>query len=721
MPRVTRSSKKATAPVSEPRSTRSKRGSIHVVAESSHGEDNAIISTPNPSIRSASTRRRQTRSQHLPLASDEVKSSTKKRRKRKQAEEIKNETPKRLRSDDRREQSPEERKEDEEGAPRDAFFDNINKNILPTGTPETSREQRANHDQHEDNTENHSQEEASQIGPGGTPRSNDQEEPEPSIIQLGPKRGRGRPRKKRQRKKVTYGEVEEASAREASVELGSDTPARRQPQLEQPELQEHQGNTKRVESEKDLYDVDNIDDDDDQIKPKGPNKESGSLAGEEDGEEPERPEELAEQDEQDEEYEPDEEEQPQHEKSTMMIAEDSIFVDAHNEDESAPAVAQVPSETLNVITSLIGLGGWTGIADWKPKFIMKDKQSKAQWLKSHEKALQPARCLKFFAHLHHLWEFFVEMPRSPEWTRQSAYLRENANQLKKSIANINTYVEHICNKMQPWVGRTPGERDPDYSWGQQALETLYTKLVPMFILILEESFKAGGVVTVSNGKEIALPDEGHFTSSTLQMPLRIVGWLQRLCNIIESDIATRYHPKMSASGDGPMLKDLNKSDRHRKRMCDQLLEMREGLQGGLKQLEYITTAPERERIARERDRAIQESRREKQHAIHNAQERQMQLFVESLQRMRPSNRSEPQRSPSEEYFDKHGGWNKQEDERLLDMVRKVEKPNVKSLAPLVPGRSVEEVAQRVRDLRERMRLKFSQAGMEPPLWCYETK
>ena len=81
-------------------------------------------------------------------------------------------------------------------------------------------------------------------------------------------------------------------------------------------------------------------------------------------------------------------------------------------------------------------------------------------------------------------------------------------------------------------------------------------------------------------------------------------------------------------------------------------------------------------------------REEKAKDEREKQERQMQLVREASQRI----------LIEDKYLKEHG-WHMWEDDALRDTIEKVSNPKIETLVSLVPSRTVDEVRQRVSELR----------------------
>ncbi|KAH7161562.1 hypothetical protein EDB81DRAFT_626007, partial [Dactylonectria macrodidyma] len=367
------------------------------------------------------------------------------------------------------------------------------------------------------------------------------------------------------------------------------------------------------------------------------------------------------------------------------------------------------------LVSKMGYIGWAGNKNWEDQFTVRQGQTKPAWFKQHDEFLKPQRCKALFRYLDRLRTLCHDIPKAPDFGGQSEYLRQQSDAIGKSVAHINALVSHICKSVNEQIALLAEQKPHRVKWGKTAVETIHKKIVPMLVLVLMEGFLAGGVVTISSGKTF-VSAKGQFTTSTLDLPQRIMGWLQRLYEVVMAYAIVDPFQPVSDAKTNVLKTQLAKNQREKLRKS--LQDVDEVLRQAVDKLDYNAHAPQRAKEAAEKNLAFRIALEKKQQEEREAQDRQMQLFVGSIRRMQKPQPSETRSSQGEEYFEKFGGWYKWEDERLLNMLRKVEKPDVRALVPLVPGRMVEEVAQRLTDLRERMRLKYEQAGIVPPLWCY---
>lgn len=632
--------------------------------------------------------------------------------------------------------------EDEESAPnRPDFFKILNQAILPDiDRPQPNTEvveETQEHGQGQEDIEANEAEQQLQTEQAEMERAQAELDPSTSNVELSqPNRRRSR---RKQSKQTPYGEVRHQAPRGGSPELGSDMPHQREPS---PNREPHASTARE-------------------------NPPRNDCDGSDEGEP---------------ESEPEPEPEPEPEKSSLDAAEESFFVDPPQEMDEY-ITTDISNEYILTLVSKMKFGGWAGDKNWEGEFTAKEGESKSTWLKHHEKFLQPKKCKDLFKHLSYLRTLCREMPKAPDLEAQFEYIRRKSSTFRKSIKTIDSLVSHVCKNINDQIQLLTENEPHDPNWGQNAVETLRKKIIPMLVLVLKEGFLTRGAVTIHDGKATT----SEFTSSTLQLPLRIIGWLQRLYNMVMGYV--QVDPPRPASDSKANAQKVNSAMNQQKQLGEYLLNMDRVLRQAIDRLAYIAMAPQREKQAAEeaavRALAFQNAQVQKQQKERESQARQMQLFLKSIQRMNKpeapprqpssgeedlSGQSERQRqdwqtqqkerkeqtqqmqqrkseaqdrqmqlfigsiqrmskpetterqlSASDEYFEKYGGWYKWEDERLLNMIRRVEKPDVQALVPLVPGRRVKEVAQRVKDLRERMRIKYETTGIAPPLWCYQPK
>ncbi|KAK7426599.1 hypothetical protein QQZ08_006929 [Neonectria magnoliae] len=438
--------------------------------------------------------------------------------------------------------------------------------------------------------------------------------------------------------------------------------------------------------------------------------------------------------------EPETTDEPAPDASTEMVTADSVNAEPTGKTEVN--TTEVSSEWVGNLIQRMQYGGWTGDKDWENDFVVQVGETKPHWLKRHEDFLRPEKCKNLFTHLNNLRELCHDMPKATDIEDQSKYRLEKNDFFQKSFTTIESLVTYICKRISDQM--LP-DTDRKVKWGNPAVKTLHEKIIPMLLVVLKESFLAGGALTFDKEKKSDL-NEGCFTSSTLTLPLKVVGWVSRLY-----EVGTQYldqFPPKPLSDSEAAAKKIRSANLQRGWLRKPLTNMQTALEKAKGRLDYLASAPQRKKEIMERrlqmqkklerDRQEKRKRREKdrQEAMEmdqvlreerermeleerKAQDLQMQLFVGSIQRMRAPKANEANEvSARDAYYSKHGGWYQWEDERLLQMIRTVEEPDLRALTPLVPERSVDEVAQRVRDLKERVRAKYEAAELVPPAWCY---
>ncbi|KPM34209.1 hypothetical protein AK830_g12364 [Neonectria ditissima] len=700
MARASRSS--ASSRVSKSLPKRRTRKYLSIVHEQSSDEDEAGIPPAAPPKRSKPAQPplgRLTRSQRAAAVDVDFKEipAVKKRRTTK----ARDNPPKRQRTvakvDNQESESGAEDGEEDESAPQTPeFYKKINNVVLP------ERDQTQVRDEDVEEPEGPVVDQEAELHDGRSEGEGLQTEPVGSSQAKPPKSGR-RLSRRQQRQKTPFGETV-LNNPEGSPELGShfmESPSKpRDPVARSP-----QGNP----PDKRWYD---------------PNEEDPSSSAAE----PETP------------------NSPAPDASAQVVLEDPVDTEPTSKTEIEKT--EVSGEWVGKLIKKMKYGGWTDDRNWEIDFTVPEGGSKPVWLKRHEKFLRPEKCKELFKYLDHLRELCHDMPKATNIEAHIEYQLEKEEAFRKSFAVIDSLVNHIWTKISAQI--LP-PKDPKAKWGQSAAETLHKRIIPMLILVLRETFVAGGALMIDSGTK-SESNEACFTLSTLALPLKVMVWLHRLY-----EIGTVYSDEFPPKPVSDSKSDADKVEsaiKRRQKLITPLSYMRNALEQAKARLEYLASAPQRKKEAmakqqqiskeikeRQRqnrqklerqqqeerkrrieegkgameiDQVLREERERREEEERQAQDQQMQLFLGSIQRMNGS-----EANPRDAYFDKHGGWYQWEDERLLQMIRTVERPDLQALAPLVPGRSVDELAQRVRDLKERIRLKYERMEMVPPMWCYQ--
>ncbi|KAF7560293.1 hypothetical protein G7046_g3848 [Stylonectria norvegica] len=383
-------------------------------------------------------------------------------------------------------------------------------------------------------------------------------------------------------------------------------------------------------------------------------------------------------------------------------ADDSIVIEPPGPTEEVIKV-EMKTNAVEVMELKMSHDAWTGDESWKEDFLLKEEESEEDWFKRHKSWVHAQYCDNLFKHLFRLWGLCHGMPHAPDFEAQGDYLRENITAAQETVNGINHLVDAICKRMGTQLELEAASDDPRRKWARRAVKCLYRRIIPMLVLVQNEAVKAGGLLLV-NGEPKILPPTGEFTSSTLNYMVRIQGWMERLYNTMNEELEVHpYQPKRDESAFARKKRETVGNTRAK--FTKQMRTVKQNLEMAMRQLDDIAKMPQRLKEAAASDMALRLEAQRKKEERRLADDKQMQLFVNSTQ-------------PRDVYFERYGGWYLWEDDRLLRVIRKVLKLNARTLVQLVPDRTAEEVEQRVRDLKERMRRKYEAQDIEPPQWCY---
>ncbi|KAH8904413.1 hypothetical protein BR93DRAFT_930454 [Coniochaeta sp. PMI_546] len=152
-----------------------------------------------------------------------------------------------------------------------------------------------------------------------------------------------------------------------------------------------------------------------------------------------------------------------------------------------------------------------------------------------------------------LQELYESAPRAPQIARQNAFLQEKKETTEKAIAAITQIVDNIYKKYYAHV-------QGDDSGIEMRLTDALTKdmtqyIIPFLVLLFREFFFLGGnSLDTKDNPELPVKG-GDFSSTTLRLLLRTVGWIYRLAPIIKRETELdKYsseeeggHPKSTAT------------------------------------------------------------------------------------------------------------------------------------------------------------------------------
>lgn len=421
--------------------------------------------------------------------------------------------------------------------------------------------------------------------------------------------------------------------------------------------------------------------------------------------------------------------------------DETIFIEPPEETENdEPITIKLERKHLDTILSHMGKKGWTNETNWSVELLRGKDEEEEAWLNRQRPYLKRTRAL--FKNLDTLRSLCHETPKFPDVGNQSQYLRQHSDEFGKSMSTIRKSVEKVSSRITAQLDTSTHDEE-SHKEVIRLIRALTKKIIPMLVLLLKEVFMLGGVT--NNNGVISPLATCEFTLSSLQFVLRVTGWTKRLYGLMRA-FSEAYPPKPTQSD---RKKDfLRKSEKFRGWVEVPLKQMIKDADTALDQLHRQLNAPLHRKEAEEKDRAVRIQREKRERERIDAEDRQMQLFIESMQRKSmkrhesqvsstllrstashpvraevldprppaPSHRAPRRRKDA--YFQKNGKWYYWEDSLLLDMIRKVLKPNIQVLKESFTHRSVREVEDRIGVLKDRVRARYEAAGTDPPLWCY---
>lgn len=437
--------------------------------------------------------------------------------------------------------------------------------------------------------------------------------------------------------------------------------------------------------------------------------------------------------------------QQQNPDSSLMEADEARNGQAHINffeppvSEDAPTIT-IGSNFLGEMLSDMGNKAWVGGGiDWEEHLLLREGESPSQWYSRHAPRAKTARCKELLSYTNKLWRFFHKVPTTADMQEQIRYLQQDAKSLNMTMQNTNGTIVYICNRMSK-VRKQHNSQSPQKDnlvWAAGTAKSLYRCIIPQLLLTLKEVFLLG----CDEPREFleSLPQEGQFSTSTLQVLARIVGWVDRLYSdmITELQLHPPRQPKIHDDDDVEN-QELRRDPyfslmQYRGKLRKQLDQFGQSIEKALRELDSPAELLRKQR-AMENDRRLRQEREEEQRKRREALDQQKRLYLASARRSWSIRGSQPSSQPpsslaqrpvqtrkqltQEEYAQRNRGWSWDEDDQLLTMLRRAPPhPDVTVLAELFPGRGVQEVRQRVSELRDMARRKYEGWKMVPPLWC----
>ncbi|KAL6352713.1 hypothetical protein LRP88_13185 [Fusarium phalaenopsidis] len=750
-----RSQGKAAAPVSMPEPKRRGRSRASTTTMTPIRSDASESSTrlrgrpPRKSKTSEeppSSQRRQTRS-HTDNQIFE-KLSTPRRKRRRTIGESEDQLAKRQHSDDaegaEEEEQPsqnydrvEDEDDDESAPPGQDFFKNINKTILPDTEqihklpklrPDDSAEYHSENDGRAGIVVQLSQDDNGDVIEVETEAADDIEAENDEVIEV-------------------EAEIEDSQA-DKVVEIVDEAPAQAEDQEELRTPAEQPTSVEQPEP----AEQDNPESRPDPSQPE-PSQPENTAAEEQDGsyddgdsEADEEPSELPPaEDAPGDDVESEDESEPENDASYI---EDSLLIELPKENETA-VTAKIQGKVVQKLVTIMSSSGWMGKRKWDRDAKLDAASAKRDFKEALRKGSRPLpRSKVILTHVYGLWQLCHKVPRSPRLDEQNKYFREHEAQFNRLITKTGGLIEQYVKT----IVQQPG---PDHDApanqinNRRIISKLHRCIIPMLVWLLRDAFLAGCDIPDVMMQQ-AVNHTGEFTLLTLQLLLRISGWIRRICAALLnwSDLNP---PK--PTGDEEDWKKTKEAWEKKKEAWETLSPAvetaKEEIDKALKRIEELQNEPEKLKKAIENDRVVQREREKKLQQAKDVRARQMQLFIESTQRKsssrqvshrptqetsssRPASSRRPAQTGSQshpdaprlsreeeaQYFEKHG-WYYWEDDRLLRTIRSSRRPDYQVLASVCHERSSAEVIERVKYLKDMVRRKYERAGTDPPLWTYE--
>ncbi|KND88589.1 hypothetical protein TOPH_06748 [Tolypocladium ophioglossoides CBS 100239] len=389
---------------------------------------------------------------------------------------------------------------------------------------------------------------------------------------------------------------------------------------------------------------------------------------------------------------------------------DKADEDANGEgDNGEEKTVDITSDGLRGMVRLVGHRGWTNEGgQYADELLRQEDESEKEWMGRNSKYLKgDGRCKRLYAEVHHLLKLYQGGPKFPDLDGQIVYLREQKEAIEEAVNAIQASIDGIVTDMEKTMTNFARNVDKRWKWAKEAAKSLYRRIIPLLVLCFKQSFLVGTAAVMEDDT----PEEGQFKACTIQPQLVITRWIVLLYDVLRDELEN--NPPRPTTDAKKEQENLDTVAKQRGYLGKHLDRFHERLKLAKKELKGRTDAPRLRQQAIENDRQAQAAREEKERNMREARDRQMQLFAESTQRMRAA-------EPRDEYYEKQG-WYLWEDERLLDMIRRVVSPDVYALQACLPRRSLEELKRRVVELRDESRRKYEAAGFAPPMWCYSLR
>ncbi|KAH7275951.1 hypothetical protein MRS44_005857 [Fusarium solani] len=427
--------------------------------------------------------------------------------------------------------------------------------------------------------------------------------------------------------------------------------------------------------------------------------------------------------------------------------EDSLLIELPKENETA-VTAKIQGKVVQKLVTIMSSSEWMGKRKWDRDAKLDAASAKRDFKEALKKGSRPLpRSKVILTHVYGLWQLCHKVPRSPRLDEQNKYFREHEAQFNRLITKTGGLIEQYVRT----IVQQPG---PDHDApanqinNRRIISKLHRCIIPMLVWLLRDAFLAGCDIPDVMMQQ-AVNHTGEFTLLTLQLLLRISGWIRRICAALLNWSELNPPKPTGNEEDWKKTKEAWEKKKEAWETLSPAVETaKEEIEKALKRIEELQNEPEKLKKAIENDRVVQREREKKLQQAKDVRARQMQLFIESTQRKsssrqvshrptqetsssRPASSRRPAQTGSQshpdaprlsreeeaQYFEKHG-WYYWEDDRLLRTIRSSRRPDYQVLASVCHERSSAEVIERVKYLKDMVRRKYERAGTDPPLWTY---
>ncbi|KAK3902681.1 hypothetical protein C8A05DRAFT_15290 [Staphylotrichum tortipilum] len=200
----------------------------------------------------------------------------------------------------------------------------------------------------------------------------------------------------------------------------------------------------------------------------------------------------------------------------------------------------VSSGHLNNMLGTVGKIGWTGVGrTWRANLRSLGEPEFGGGLPGLTKS-----CRNLFRSLSDLIDELEEVPNALDLAGQSRFLEERKEVLNAAMSNANDAVNTTQNSAAAAASRVANPMDSPFLL--VLVDDLSAYIIPMLVICLQASFSIGVAEPDAESSEF-LPDDGTFTSTTVQYMMWISTWLSGLMILVpnvrpptdEEQVATR--------------------------------------------------------------------------------------------------------------------------------------------------------------------------------------